>query len=26
LRDGMPVKLAWEKLSDDFHLPVFEPA
>ena len=26
LRDGMPVKLAWEKLSDDFNVPVFEPA
>jgi uncharacterized OB-fold protein len=25
LHDGMPVKLAWEKLSDDFNVPVFEP-
>lgn len=25
LRDGLPVKLAWEKLNDDFNLPVFEP-
>ena len=26
LRDGQPVKLAWEKLSDDYNVPVFEPA
>ena len=23
---GMPVRLAWEPLSDGRHLPVFEPA
>src|SRR4051794_39925051 len=26
LRDGSPVKLSWEKLSEDFEYPVFEPA
>jgi uncharacterized protein len=26
LSAGLPVKLAWEKLSDDFDVPVFEPA
>ncbi|MBR0898915.1 OB-fold domain-containing protein [Bradyrhizobium tropiciagri] len=24
-REGLPVRLAWEKLSDDFNVPVFEP-
>jgi uncharacterized OB-fold protein len=26
LSEGLPVKLSWEKLSDDFNGPVFEPA
>jgi uncharacterized OB-fold protein len=26
LRDGMPLKLTWDQLSDDFAFPVFEPA
>jgi uncharacterized OB-fold protein len=26
LKAGLSVKLAWEKLSDDFNVPVFEPA
>jgi uncharacterized OB-fold protein len=26
LRDGLPVKLSWEKLSEEFNVPVFEPA
>ena len=26
LRDGLPVKLTWETLSQDFEYPVFEPA
>jgi uncharacterized OB-fold protein len=25
LRDGLPVKLTWDKLSEDFNVPVFEP-
>jgi uncharacterized OB-fold protein len=26
LRAGMPMKLTWERLSDEFNFPVFEPA
>jgi len=26
LKEGLPVNLAWERLSDDFNIPVFEPA
>lgn len=26
LRDGLPVKLMWETLSEDFEYPAFEPA
>jgi uncharacterized OB-fold protein len=25
LEDGMPMKLAWDRLSEDFNFPVFEP-